>query len=80
MTTGYIKTGSPWEEGIRDGKGDWAIFEEMGSVPTSMSACRALQACAALDSTRALKQSDCKRAYVQADLDGPPTYIEFPSE
>ena len=27
---------------IKDGKGEWAIFEELGSVPTSMSACRVL--------------------------------------
>ena len=32
---------------IKDGRGDWAIFEEAGSVPTSMSAARCLQGCSA---------------------------------
>ena len=29
---------------VRDSKGQWAIFDEGGSVPTSMAACRALLA------------------------------------
>ena len=34
-------------DNIKDDRRKWAIFEELGSVPTSMSACRILQACAA---------------------------------
>ena len=45
-----------------------------------MSACRVLQACTALNSEFELLQSDCQRAYVQADLDGPDTFIEQPRE
>ena len=62
---------------MKDSKGEFAIFEELGSGPTSMSACRVLQACAALNHQIEILQSDCQRAYVHADLDGPPTFIEL---
>ena len=65
-------------DNIKDGKGEWAIFYELGSVPTSMSACKVLLACSALNHHIEIPQSDCQRAYVQADLDGPPTFIELP--
>ena len=66
---------------IKDSRGDFAIFEEVGSTPTSMAVCRALVAGHALHySTTELLQSDCKRAYIQAKLDGPPTFVELPKE
>ena len=63
-----------------DAKRECAIFDELGSVPTSMSACRVLQVCVALNHQIENLQSYCQRAYVQADLDGPPTFIELPKE
>ena len=66
---------------VRTGSGDWAIFEDVGSVPTSMSAARILLACKMLMAELVLCQSDCISAYVQADL--PPddvTYVTLPRE
>ena len=66
---------------IKDSSGHWAIFDEVGSVPTSMAVCRALLCGHALNqSTTELLQSDCQRAYIQAKLTGPPTFIELPRE
>ena len=66
---------------IRNSTGDWAIFDEVGSTPTTMTVCWALIAGQALNSSHTeLLQSDCKRAYIQAKLDGPPTFIELPRE
>ncbi len=54
------------------------IFEEAGTVPTSMIATRVLLAAAALNPDCLLLQSDCVRAYVQADLVGTNTFISLP--
>ena len=42
-------------DNIKDGRGEWAIFEELGSVP--MSAARVLQACVALNHCVEILQS-----------------------
>ena len=63
---------------IKTATGDWAVFAELGNVPSTMSACRALLSVFAVTEDLILLQSDCVRAYVQAVLKGPPTFIRLP--
>ena len=58
--------------------GEWALFNEMGAVPSLMTAVRAIIAAYALFHNTVLLQSDCVRAYIQADMKGPPTFIRMP--
>ena len=58
--------------------GEWAVFSEVGSIPSTMASCRILIAVFALLPDVELLQSDCIRAYVQAPMRGPPTYIRMP--
>ena len=54
------------------------MFAELDNVPSTMSACRALLSVFAVSEDLILLQSDCVRAYVQAVLKGPPTFIRLP--
>ena len=67
-------------DAIKTSTGDWAMFAEIGSVPSTMAACRALLAAYCLTEDAVLLQSDCVRAYVQAHLQGPPTFVRLPRE
>lgn len=67
-------------DAIKTSTGDWAMFAEIGSVPSTMAACRALLAAYCLTEDAVLLQSDCVRAYVQAHLKGPPTFVRLPRE
>ena len=57
--------------------GDWAIFSDGGTTPSTMAAARVALAVAALQQLE-VTQTDCLRAYVQGKLDGPPTFISMP--
>ena len=63
---------------MKTGSGDWATFTEMGSVPSSMCAARIAMAVHAVTKKSVMLQSDCVRAYIQAELGGPPTWIRLP--
>ena len=66
---------------IKTAMGDWAVFAELGHVPSTMSACRALLSVFVVTDDLILLQSDCVRAYVpyvQAVLKGPPIFIRLP--
>ena len=65
---------------IKTSNGDYTIFQDVGSVPATMSAARSLMAISAAYPQLRLKQSDCVRAYVQAVWPPsiPPTYIRMP--
>ena len=63
---------------IRTATGEWAVFQELGAVPSTMTACRAILAIFALFDDLTLLQSDCVRAYVQAELRGTPTFVRLP--
>ena len=66
---------------MRTGEGDWAIFDGVGSVPTTMTASRILLACKMLCPELIICQSDCESAYVQASLpDDVVTYVYLPKE
>ena len=66
---------------VRTGEGDWAVFEEVGSVPTAMTASRVLLACKMLNPDGLICQSDCISAYVQARLPkGDVTYCSLPRQ
>ena len=43
---------------VRTGEGDWAVFDEVGSVPTTMTASRILLACKMLNPHFIICQSD----------------------
>ena len=63
---------------IKTATGDWAVFAELGKVPSTMSACRAFLSVCAVAEDLILLHSDCVRAYVQAVLKGPPMFIRLP--
>ena len=63
---------------IETATGDWAVFVELGNVPSTMSACRALLPVFAVTDDLILLLSDCVRAYVQAVLKGPPPSSDSP--
>ena len=63
---------------IKTATGDWAIFQEMGTVPSNMTACRILLAVHAMVADAEILQTDCTAAYTQADMTGPPTYVRLP--
>ena len=65
---------------VRDATGAAAIFSDIGNTPSTMAACRIAIACAAADPTLKLLQSDCKRAYTQAKMTGPPTFVRLPKK
>ena len=63
---------------VKTASGDWAVFQDVGSTPSTMEAARALIGVSALSSDLELLQSDCLRAYTQAELTGPPTFVRLP--
>ena len=67
-------------DAIKTASGDWAIFNELGSVPANMTACRALLAAYCMTEGASLLQSDCIKAYVQAEMKGPPTFVRLPRD
>ena len=58
--------------------GEHAIFEDVGSIPTSMSGIRVAVALSAFSDKLWVKQADCLRAYTQAKHEGIPTFIRMP--
>ncbi len=67
-------------DNIRTTRVQYAIFEDVGSTPATMAAARTLMAINAAMPHLKLQQSDCVRAYVQAELpkDIPPTFVRLP--
>ena len=63
---------------VKTATGQWAVFAELGSIPSTMAACRCVLILFALIKGARLLQSDCVRAYVQAEMRGPTTYIRLP--
>ena len=63
---------------IKTATGAWAVFQELGTVPATMTACRIVLAVAALVKDATGLQSDCTAAYTQAEMTGPATYIRMP--
>ena len=63
---------------VKTATGQWALFQEIGAVPSTMSACRALLAAYAVTRDAKLYQSDCARAYIQAHMKGTDTYVRLP--
>ena len=61
--------------------GDRAVFNDIGPVPSTMTAARIAIACSAVKPGSQTLQSDCIRAYIQVlmgSLGGVITYIELP--
>ena len=63
---------------IKTATGQWAIFQEIGTVPFTMAACRILIVAFSLMKNAKLLQSDCVRAYVQASMKETKTYFRLP--
>ena len=63
---------------VKTATGQWALFQEIGAVPSTMSACRALLAAYSVTRDAKLYQSDCTRAYIQAHMKGTDTYVRLP--
>ena len=63
--------------GVKDEKGEWAIFAEMSSCPATMEGSRACDMYGLVEGNTC-EQSDAKRAYVQTTLGGIETWVELP--
>ena len=63
---------------IKTATGSWAVFQELGTVPATMTACRIILSVCALIEDAMILQSDCTAAYTQAEMTGPATYIRLP--
>ena len=63
---------------IKTADGQWAIFNDVGSMPSTMAASRVAIAMKSLHPEWELLQSDCERAYIQAEITGPITYVRLP--
>ena len=63
---------------VKTATGQWALFHDLGAVPSTMSACRAALAAYCLIPGAKLYQSDCVKAYIQALMRGTPTYVRLP--
>ena len=63
---------------VKTATGQWALFHDIGAIPSTMSACRAALAVYCLVPGARLYQSDCVKAYVQALMRGTPTYVRLP--
>jgi len=64
---------------VRNVNGDWAIFQELGSCPSTMEAARCADACGLLHD-HAVQQSDAEQAFTQAWLDGTATWVRLPRD
>ena len=62
---------------VRDHNGDAAIFEELQSAPAAMEAGRICDMYGCIQGN-CLSTADGVQAYVQAKLQGPPTWVEIP--
>ena len=56
-----------------------AAFQDLGSSPTNMEAAKFIDFIGSLPGYDR-QQADAKRAYVQAEFTGAPTYVELPEE
>ena len=63
---------------IKTASGQWALFQDMGAVPSTMAACRTILAAYSVMKGAEVYQSDCVKAYVQAEMKGTPTYVRLP--
>ena len=64
---------------VRDKRGDWATFQELGSCPATMEAARCADAYGRFPGN-AVQQSDAEQAYTQAWLEGTPTWVRLPRD
>ena len=67
-------------DAVKTSEGDWALFNDVGSTPSTMTAARVMIALHACHPEWELLQSDCVRAYIQATLKGPKTFVRLPKE
>ena len=65
------------ENKVETATGQWAIFQEIGTVLSTKTACRILLVAFSLMKNAKLLQSDCVRAYVQAPMKGTKTYVRL---
>ena len=56
-----------------------AIFQNLGSSPANMEAGKAVD-CFGCVAGHAIEQADAEQAYIQADIEGTPTWVALPSE
>jgi hypothetical protein len=64
---------------IRDQNGMTALFDQLGSNPSTMEASKACDAYG-LQPGFVTEQSDCDKAYIQSFLKGPPTWASLPKD
>ena len=63
---------------VKTANGQWAVFQEIETVPSTLAVCQILLAAFSLMKNAKLLQSDCVRAYVQHPMKGTKTYIRLP--
>ena len=60
-------------------KGDYAIFDDVGTTPSTMVSARACLGVSCMLPNMKRRQSDCLQAFTQAEMDPRyPTYISLP--
>ena len=64
---------------VWDEKGNWSIFQELGSRPATMEAARSAEANGLMPG-HSVQQADAEQAYTQAELDGTPTWVRLPRD
>ena len=64
---------------VKDESGNWAIFQDLGSNPSTMEAARAGDPCGCLPGHNSL-QCNAEQAYTQAFLDGVATWVRLPRD
>ena len=64
---------------VRDQDGPWAVFQELSSCPSTMSAAKVVDFYSLLQN-HCGQQADAEMAYTQAEFSGPETWVEIPRE
>ena len=64
---------------VKDQEGNWAIFQELASCPSTMEASKIVDFYSLLEG-HVGEQADAEMAYTQARFTGPPTWVEVPRE
>jgi len=64
---------------VKDEFGDWAIFQEISSAPATIAAAKAADTYGMFKG-HGVDQCDAEQAYIQAKLQGDPTWVRIPRE
>ncbi len=64
---------------VKDQNWDYAVFQELSSCPATMEGSRSADCYGCIPGNNVM-QADAEQAYIQAKLEGTPTWVEIPRE